>query len=78
MNHLGQSWKTTLVGYILAALFAIQPLLTEEVDFTIKAQVLRYAWRLIVAVGIAILGKYAADSAQVKAVDKRVNDIKNE
>lgn len=73
-NLLGKSWKTTLTSYVLAILIAIQPFLTEDVDLSNKYQFWKYVLRLTVAALIAIIGKQAADSSQVKEVSR---DVKN-
>lgn len=70
---LGQSWKTTLASYLLAALIAVQPFFTETVDLTDKTERLRFIWRIAIAIGVGVIGKYAADSRQVKEVDAKVN-----
>jgi hypothetical protein len=77
-NNIGKSWKTTLTGYLMAALIAVQPFLTEVVDLSDKHQRNRYILRIIVAAGVAILGKQAADSHQVKQVDEKVDEHLNE
>jgi hypothetical protein len=78
VKHIGVSWKTTLIGYVTALILAIQPLLTEDIDFENKFQRNRYIFRIICAAAVAIFGKYAADSAQVKRVDDKVEEMKNE
>jgi hypothetical protein len=77
-TNIGISWKTTLTGYMMAALIAVQPFLTEVIDFADKHQRNRYILRIIVAAGVAILGKQAADSHQVKQVDQKVDEHLNE
>ncbi|HUC83474.1 MAG TPA: hypothetical protein VMR70_21355 [Flavisolibacter sp.] len=69
---LGQSWKTTLVSYILAVLLAVQPLLEETTNLNNRYEFARYLLRLLFAAGVAFLGKYAADSSQVKNLRKYV------
>lgn len=72
MTILGHSVKTTTLGYIIAALLAIQPILTEPINWDSRHDLLKYAFRLVVAIAIAIFGRMAADSAQVKEVNKKV------
>lgn len=73
-QHLGQSWKTTVGGYALAIMLAVQPLLNVEVDFTKRHDVVKYVTRLLFAAGVAFFGKYAADSAQVKKMQNTNKD----
>lgn len=77
-THIGKSWKTTLISYAMAVLIAVQPLLTETVDFDSRHEVFRYSLRIAFAVLVAIFGKIAADSTQVKHVDNKVEQLKNE
>ena len=70
----GQSWKTTLVSYLLAVMLAVQPLLELEVNFSKGYEVLKYSLKLLFAAGIAFFGKYAADNSQVKALSKKIKD----
>jgi hypothetical protein len=72
-KHLGQSWKTTLVSYLLAVMLALQPLLDAEVDLSKKYALFKYIIRLVFAAGVAFFGKYAADSSQVKQVQKQID-----
>jgi hypothetical protein len=73
-THIGKSWRTTLIGYVAAAFTAIYPLLDQDVDWNSKQSVKRYVFKLIIAAGIALMGKYSADSHQVKQVDKKVEE----
>jgi DMSO/TMAO reductase YedYZ heme-binding membrane subunit len=77
-THLGKSWKTTLIGYVAAAFTAIYPLMDQDVDFSNRLSVKRYIIKLVIAIGIALMGKYSADSAQVKEVHNDVQRLKNE
>jgi len=72
-RSLGQSWKTTLVSYILAMMLAVQPLLDEATNLNNRYELFRYILRLLFAAGVAFLGRYAADSSQVKELRKEVN-----
>lgn len=49
---LGESWKTTLVGAILAGLMVLQEFLAKDEVSTTK---------VLIAVTIAVLGRLAAD-----------------
>lgn len=50
---LGESWKTSLIGALLAGLMVVQELLAkEEVSYT----------KIGIAVLIAVLGRVAADA----------------
>ncbi len=53
----GDSWKTTLAGYGLSAFIAVKTL-TDAGE--------THWFNFVFAVGIAILGKQAGDSSQVK------------
>jgi hypothetical protein len=77
-THIGKSWRTTLIGYLAAAFTAIYPLLDQDVDWNSKSSVKRYIVKLFIAAGIALMGKYSADSSQVKHVDNKVEQLKNE
>lgn len=77
-TNIGKSWKTTLISYFMAILLAVQPMLTETIDFNSRHEVARYAVRVIFAAAIALFGKIAADSSQVKHVDAKVEELKNE
>lgn len=70
---LGSSWKTTLISYVLAVMIALQPLLNEEIDWGRRSQLVRYIVRLFFAAGVAVFGKYAADSSQVHKVEQQQN-----
>jgi hypothetical protein len=72
-RYVGKSWKTTITGYGIAVLVAIQPLVNEDVDFNNRNSVVKFIFRMLVAAGIAAFGKWAADSKQVKDVDAKVN-----
>ena len=72
-QYLGQSWKTTLVSYLLAMMLAVQPLLDAKTDLSNRYEFFKYIMRLLFAAGVAILGKYAADSSQVKDLRKEVH-----
>lgn len=79
-EHFGASWKTTIISYIMAVILAVQPFLVEEIDWTDKFKRTRYIWRILLAASVAVFGKISADSSQVKAVDKKVdqqNDLKS-
>ena len=73
-RYLGQSWKTTLVSYILAIILAVQPLVEEAPVLNNRYELTRYLVRLLFAAGVAFLGKYAADSSQVKDLRKEINE----
>lgn len=73
MTLFGKSVKTTILGYVIAALVAIQPLLIDPINWDSRHDVARYVFRLAVAVLIAVFGKMAADSAQVKEVKKQTD-----
>jgi hypothetical protein len=77
-THLGKSWKTTLVSYVMAVMLAVQPFLDQEVDFTNKHKTVLFIVKIVFAGGIALFGKIAADSAQVKEVHNDVQKLKNE
>jgi hypothetical protein len=77
-NNIGKSWKTTLVGYVSAGFVAVYPLLDADVDWNSKTSVKRYFVKLLIAAGIALMGKFSADSAQVKQVDQKVDEHINE
>jgi hypothetical protein len=77
-THIGKSWRTTLIGYVVAAFVAIYPLLDADVDFDSKTSVKRYIIKLLIAGAVAMWGKYQADSAQVKHVDNKVETLKND
>ncbi len=69
----GVSWKTTLAGYLLAIWIAVQPFIEAEgVDFTDRQQRIKFVLRIIGAALVAVLGKYSADSKQVKNVDEKL------
>lgn len=73
-KHFGKSYKTTLVSYMLAIGAVLQPIIestvyAEDFKFTYA-----FAFRLFFAAGMAFLGKWAADSSQVKEVDKKVDN----
>lgn len=77
-THIGKSWRTTIVSYLLAIGAVIQPIIesvvyAEDFKFTFA-----FAFRLFFAGGMAFFGKYAADSQQVKHVDSKVEALKNE
>lgn len=76
-TNIGKSWKTTLIGYASAAFIAVYPLLDQDVDWNSKVSVKRYVLKLIIAAGIAMMGKYSADSSQVKQVDNKVDQHLN-
>lgn len=73
-QHLGQSWKTTLVSYLLAVMLAMQPLLDVQVDLNNRYELVKYTLRLLFAAGVAFFGKYAADSSQVKKIEKQIKE----
>ena len=50
-----------LLGYIAAALIALQPFLESEVKTGNRFEVTRYIFRIVVTVMIAVLGKYLKD-----------------
>jgi hypothetical protein len=77
-THLGKSWKTTLVSYVMAVMLAVQPFLDQEVDFTNKHKTVLFIVKIVFAGSIALFGKIAADSAQVKEVHNDVQRLKNE
>jgi hypothetical protein len=70
-KHFGQSWKTTIVSYLLAAMLAVQPLLDASADLGNRQERMKYIFRLAFAAGVALLGKYAADSNQVKQINSK-------
>lgn len=74
IKHIGVSWQTTLISYLMAILLAVQPFLTEHIDWNSRREVLRYMLRILFAACIAVFGKKAADSHQVKEVDKKVDE----
>jgi hypothetical protein len=76
-KHFGKSWKTSILSYLMAILVAVQPLLTESVDMTNKQERNRYLIRIVFAAFIALFGKIAADSSQVKKVDQKVEERTN-
>ena len=50
-----KSWKTTIMGIILASMIAIQPLTSDEIN-------LRKDWfKFILAIAIAIFGYFSKD-----------------
>ncbi|RYY93612.1 MAG: hypothetical protein EOO11_19435 [Chitinophagaceae bacterium] len=61
-NWLRNNNRTTLAGYIVATLIAVEPLLAESVDWSSRPEVVRYGFRLTVAIAIAVGGKYAQDA----------------
>jgi hypothetical protein len=46
-TNIGKSWRTTLIGYVVAAFVAIYPLLDADVDFDSKTSVKRYIIKVI-------------------------------
>ena len=70
IKRFGSSWKTKALSYVLAAMLAIQPLLSIEVDFSKKIDVIRYVTRLFFAAGVALMGKYVADTSEIKDCKK--------
>lgn len=66
-KYFGESWKTTIAGYLLGILLSVKTLLDSgETHWS----------NFFVAILIAILGKQAGDSSQVKEVKKDVQEIK--
>jgi hypothetical protein len=78
VKHVGKSWKTTIISYAMAVILAVQPLLTEVIDWDSQRELIQYCARIVFAIAVAVFGKMAADSGQVKAIDKKVDDHLNE
>lgn len=73
MTIFGKSIKTTALGYIIAALVAAQPFFTSMPDFNSRSEMVKFIWQIAIAIGIAVFGRMAADSAQVKEVKRQAD-----
>ena len=68
IKQFGTSWKTKLLGYIVAMMLAVQPLLNIEVDFSKRTDVFKYILRVFFAATIAVMGKYVGESSASRKV----------
>lgn len=62
----GTNWKTTVVGYLLAILTAIKPLLESGAT---TADIIN---AVITALMTAIFGRLAADSKKLQEIEQKV------
>lgn len=60
-KFFGENWRTSLTGYCIACLVAIQPILVDSVDFTKKSELVRYGFRILFAAAIGIYGHVSKD-----------------
>ncbi|HWJ89522.1 MAG TPA: hypothetical protein VNR87_00340 [Flavisolibacter sp.] len=47
-------------GYVFAALMAIQPFINDEVDFSRRSNLVRFVFRICLAVVVAVLSRYTS------------------
>jgi hypothetical protein len=76
--NFGHSYKTTIVSYLLAIGAVAQPIVESVIYDENFRFTFQFGFRLFFAVGMAVLGKYAADSAQVKSVNSDVQSLKSD
>ena len=59
-KHSGKKNRGALAGYAFAALVAIQPFINDEVDFNKKPDLVRFIFKIGLAMMIAVLSRFLA------------------